>query len=181
MTIPVKSAARYARCCGSGWLRTRSRTDESDGFLFPYTKLIAAAKENPDLDLEALTVFAPTDRFEEFSFATEHVTDDSAIAALAALRDGLRKASEIVPDLSVRRLDAWIDGELGRLWKRRGAYPGLGADNGAFGVHLGHFVAQAVYTKVGEDNDPWPALDQMFSQPRGFLIARTGQQHRPDT
>ena len=53
-------------------------------------------------------------------YATEHVSDDSAIATLALLRDGLRKAVEVLPDFQTRKLDAWIDGELGRLWKRRG-------------------------------------------------------------
>ena len=38
-----------------------------DGFLFPYDKLLSAAKENPDLNLEDFTVYAPSDRFEEFS------------------------------------------------------------------------------------------------------------------
>jgi hypothetical protein len=146
------------------------RLDQAEGFLFPYHKLIQAAQSNPDLDLEQFAVFAPADRFEEFSFATEHVSDDSAIAALGAMRDGLHKAADVLPGLETRRLDAWIDSQLGRLWKRRGPFPGLGSVLCAFGVHLGHFIAQSVYTKVGEHNDPWPALDQMFGDPRAFLL-----------
>src|SRR5205814_9318548 len=109
------------------------------------------------------------DRFEEFSYATEHVSDDSAIATLALLRDGLRKAAEVLPDFQTQKLDGWIDSELGRLWKRRGAFPALGGVLCAFGVHLGHFAAQAVHSKVGEAGDPWPAVDEMFGSPSSVL------------
>ncbi len=145
------------------------RENAIDGFLLPYEQLMRAAEENPDLDLTECAVFAPAERFEEFSYATEHVTDDSAIAALAALRDGLRKAASILPDFDPRKLEAWIDRETGRLWQKRGPFPGLGAILCAFGVHLGHFAAHAIQTKTGVNGDPWPLVDQMFRKPAEVL------------
>lgn len=145
------------------------RADGTDGFLLPYQQLLAAAEKNPDLDLSEFAVFAPDDRFEEFSYATEHVTDDTAIAALAALQAGIRKAASALPDYDPRPAEKWIDQESGRLWRKRGPFPGLGAVLSAFGVHLGHFAAHTIQTKVGDDGDPWPLVDQMFRQPAAVL------------
>jgi hypothetical protein len=147
------------------------REDVSDGFLLPYQQLIAMAEKNPDLDLIEFAVFAPSERFEEFSYATEHVTDDSAIAALAALQAGLRKAASALPDFGPRKAEKWIDQESGRLWRKRGPFPGLGAMLSAFGVHLGHFAAHVIQTKVGDIADPWPLVDQMFQKPASVLPA----------
>src|SRR6266496_4717152 len=127
------------------------RNDHADGFLLPYNELVAAAKENPELNPEEFVIYAPSDRFEGFSFATEHVSDDTAIAALAAIRDGLRKFAEALPNFSSRKLDAWVDAEMGRLWRQRGPFAGLGGVLCAFGVHLGHFAAHAVQTKTGDN------------------------------
>jgi ATP-dependent exoDNAse (exonuclease V) alpha subunit len=145
------------------------REDGIDGFLLPYQQLIAAAEKNPDLDLTEFAVFAPSERFEEFSYATEHVTDDSAIAALAALQVGLRKAASVLPDYDPRKAEKWIDQESGRLWRKRGPFPGLGAVLSAFGVHLGHFAAHTIQTKAGDAGDPWPFVDRMFQKPSEIL------------
>ncbi|HEX3627352.1 MAG TPA: AAA family ATPase [Verrucomicrobiae bacterium] len=145
------------------------REEGTDGFLLPYHQLIAAAETNPDLDLTEFAVFAPSERFEEFSYATEHVTDDSAIAALAALQAGLRKAASVLPDYDPRKAEKWIDQESGRLWRKRGPFPGLGAVLSAFGVHLGHFAAHTIQTKVGDAGDPWPIVDRMFQKPADIL------------
>ncbi|HWD18180.1 MAG TPA: ATP-dependent RecD-like DNA helicase [Verrucomicrobiae bacterium] len=147
------------------------RTDGSDGFLLPYHQLIVAAESNPEVDLSEFAVLAPSERFEEFSYATEHVTDDTAIAALAALQIGLRKAASILPDFDPRAAEKWIDQESGRLWRKRGPFPGLGAVLTAFGVHLGHFAAHTIQTKAGDDGDPWPLVDQMFQKPTSVLPA----------
>lgn len=145
------------------------RTDGLNGFLLPYQELMAAGEANPNLDLSEHAVFAPNERFEEFSFGTEHVSNDSAVAGLAALRAGLLKAASVLPEFDPRRAEKWIDEQSGRLWKKRGAFPGLGAMLSAFGLHLGHFISHAVVTKAGDDGDPWPVLDQMFKKPTNIL------------
>ena len=145
------------------------REEGFDGFLLPYEQLMRAVAENPELDAAACAVFAPADRFEEFSYGTEHVTDDTAIAALAALREGLRQAALLLPGFDPREQEAWIDRETGRLWRKRGPFPGLGAMFCAFGVHLGHFAAHAIQVKVGENEDPWPLVQEMFANPAAVL------------
>ena len=145
------------------------RTDGADGFLLPYHQLLVAAEQDPDLDLSDFAVLAPSERFEEFSFATEHVTDDTAIAALAALQAGLRKAASVLLDFDPRPAEKWIDLESGRLWRKRGPFPGLGAVLTAFGVHLGHFAAHTIQSKAGEIADPWPLVDKMFKAPAAVL------------
>ncbi len=145
------------------------REDRMDGFLLPYREIVEAAKDDASIDPEQFAVYAPSDRFEEFSFATEHVSDDSAIAALGVVREGLGKFADVLPDFQTRKLDAWIDTEMGRLWRKRGPFPGLGGVLCSFGVHLGHFAAHAVQTKAGEMGDPWPLVDHMFASPTSVL------------
>jgi hypothetical protein len=59
---------------------------------------------------------------------------------------------------------AWLDGELNRLWKMRGAYPGLGAALTAFGVHQGNLLAHQIALSLsdhagGWQANPWDYLD----------------------
>jgi ATP-dependent exoDNAse (exonuclease V) alpha subunit len=58
---------------------------------------------------------------------------------------------------------------LVRLWKVRGPFPGLGAVLAAFGLSRGVFVAHALQQKVGENADPWPAVDAAFRDPTAAL------------
>ena len=59
----------------------------------------------------------------------------------------------------------WIDARLAELWKARGPCPGLGAALSAFGVELGTFVARAIAEKAGDNEDPWPLVERIFSNP----------------
>lgn len=116
------------------------------------------------------TAKAPDEHWDEFSFASELVTHDGAIGALLSLDGALTR---IETELGIVTADArhWIHDELVRLWKVRGPFPGLGAVLSAFGLSRGIFVAQALQQKAGENNDPWPLVDQAFSKPASVLPA----------
>jgi ATP-dependent exoDNAse (exonuclease V) alpha subunit len=144
------------------------RPDFTDGFLLPYHQALIASDEGRAFDPAEVVAFAPEDRFTEFSFATEHVGHDAAIESLLACRSALLRAADLF-DVSTHRQEAWIDKELGRLWKKRGPFPGMGAVLAATGIPMGHFVAQALVEKVGEEGDPWSALDQMLVNPAAIL------------
>jgi hypothetical protein len=126
----------------------------TDGFLLPYQEALSKSDEGRAFDPADVVAFAPEDRFEEFSYATEHVGHDAAIAALLACRSALLRSAELF-NVAIGRQERWIDQQLGRLWKKRGTFPGLGAVLSAMGVPLGNFVAQALVDKVGEEADPW--------------------------
>jgi hypothetical protein len=141
-----------------------------DGFLLPYQEALAKSDEGQAFDPAEVVAFAPEDRFTEFSYATEHVGHDAAIAALLACRAALLRSAELF-DVATSTQEAWIDQQLGRLWKKRGPFPGLGAVLGATGVPMAHFVAQALVDNVGEDGNPWTAWQAAVADPRNHLPA----------
>lgn len=144
------------------------RPDFKDGFLLPYHEALDYEKEHPDFDPAELTAFAPEDRFEEFSYATEHVSHDGGISALLACAAALNKAKEILPgdfDIQIK----WVHDRLAEIWKMRGPCPGLGAALCAFGIEYGTFVAREIEAKVGDNEDPWPLVEKIFRNPKGLL------------
>lgn len=149
-----------------------------DGFLMPYQEALAKSDEGRAFDPAEVVAFAPEDRFNEFSYATEHVGHDAAIAALLACRAALLRSAELF-NVTTAPQEAWIDRQLGRLWKKRGPFPGLGAVLGATGVPLAHFVAQALVDKVGDDGNPWIAWQTAVADPRTHLPADLARQLDP--
>lgn len=144
------------------------RPQSPDGFLVPYYEILQRAAEDPSLDLERFTAKAPDEHWDEFSYASELVTHDGAIAALLSLETALeRMESELGILTSSQR--AWIQVELVRLWKVRGPFPGLGAVLSVFGLSRGIFVAHALQQQAGENIDPWPLVDAAFDAPGTVL------------
>jgi ATP-dependent exoDNAse (exonuclease V) alpha subunit len=148
------------------------RPDFKDGFLLPYHQALEFAKQNSDFDPAEIAAFAPGDRIDEFSYATEHVTHDGAIAALLACAASLHKSiHHHIPGPWEQCLQ-WIDARLGELWKMRGPCPGLGAVLSAFGVGLGTFVAREIAARLGDNEDPWELVDQVFQNPKAHLSSQ---------
>lgn len=146
------------------------RADFKDGFLMPYQEALRKSDDGRLFDPAEVVAFAPEDRFTEFSYATEHVGHDAAIGALLACREALLRANQLF-NVSISNQEQWIDRELGRLWKKRGPFPGMGAVLGAVGVPMGNFVAQALVDKVGEEGNPWQAWDASLREPLKYLPA----------
>ena len=146
------------------------RPSFEDGFLLPYHAAIAHAAEHPDFDPAEIAAFSPADRMPEFSHASQLVSHDGAIASLLACAESLRKANGVLSGPWERCLQ-WIDARLGELWAARGPCPGLGAALAAFGLDSATFVARALTERVGENEDPWPLIGQMFEQPEKVLSA----------
>lgn len=146
------------------------RPDFKDGFLLPYHAAIAHAAENPEFDPADIVAFAPEDRMEEFSYTSEHVTHDGAIASLLACAAALTRTKDHLKGPWARCLK-WIDDRLSELWKMRGPCPGLGAALCAFGLEYGTFVAREIEAKLGDNDDPWPLVDMALQNPKAHLSA----------
>lgn len=144
------------------------RPDLVDGFLMPYHEALERAENGATFDLADVVAFAPDDHFDEFSYATEHVGTDAAISSLMVCRAALLQA-EKAWDYSASKQQHWIDRELGRLWKRRGAFPGLGAVLNATGIPLGNFIAQSLIDRAGENGNPWDEWFQTLTDPGSAL------------
>lgn len=140
-----------------------------DGFLLPYNELLALAAEDPDLDLAPLVLHAPEEHWDAFSMGSEHVSHDQAVSVLLSAAAVVGRYEALLPgDWGAAR--RWIDGELNRLWRLRGAFPGLGSALSALGLQNGTLLAHAVgsllHADGGEDvRDPWPVVETVLNDP----------------
>jgi hypothetical protein len=140
-----------------------------DGFLLPYRELLDLAQNDPDFDLQPFVLHAPDESFDAFSMGSEHVSHDQAIAVLLSAATVVGRYEAVLPgDWSAAR--GWIDVELNRLWRLRGAYPGLGSALSALGLSNGTLLAHAIgnllHADGGEDiRDPWPVVDLVLHDP----------------
>lgn len=145
------------------------REKVGDGFLLPYHELIALAAADPSIDLPSLVLHAPEGAWEAFSMGSEHVSHDQAITALLECAAVLDRIARVLPG-PWTEARTWVDGELNRLWKLRGAFPGLGSALTALGLANGtlvaHEVGRLLYEDGGEEiRDPWPLVDKVFHNP----------------
>ena len=144
------------------------RPKGKDGFIFPYLEILKRVEADPSIDIDRYTARAPEDHWDEFSFGSELVTHDGAIAAALALESALGRV-EAELGISSKWQREWLNEELVRLWKVRGPFPGLGAVLAAFGMSRGIFVAHAIQKRAGDSADPWPLVDEAFRKPADVL------------
>ncbi|MBC2769489.1 ATP-dependent DNA helicase [Pusillimonas minor] len=154
----------------SGYLWERNiehsiRPKSSDGFLLPYQRLLEAADADESIDLATCTAFAPDEYFGSYSYGTEHLAHDGAIASLLAIEKAIKAMRQYLADEPWSEHLAWIDRELNRLWEVRGAFPGLGAALNAFGFPHGNLLAWYLSSQGDEKLDPWPALADVLKKP----------------
>ena len=140
-----------------------------DGFIFPYQQLAELA-ETDGIDTEELVAFAPNELFESYSYGSELLADDGAVASLVRCATVLQRIRGKVEGPWDQAL-AWIDTELNRLWQARGAFPGLGSALAAFGYEWGlkhgSLVAYDIQL-LGErerESDLWKLLHDAMESP----------------
>jgi len=153
------------------------RPSFEDGFVLPYQQLL----RDPQLageDLARFVAHAPPEHFEEFSYVSELVSHDAAIAALAELGRVVKLISNVV-DGPWDHVAGWINQRIADTWRQRGPYPGLGAALIAAGIEQGLVLAHRVTRMLDKETaDPWPLLDQTIRSTQGpaaGLIGRTGR------
>lgn len=119
------------------------RADQTGGFLLPYHTYLASTgdpaedKRRRELARE-LAVVPERDRMLEFSYRTEHVSDDSAIAILTqCLTSVTRIRKDGIAEGNWNGVEAWLNDRLARVWKLRGPFPGIGVVLEAMGFRLG--------------------------------------------
>ena len=144
------------------------RPDFEEGFVFPYQELSDLAVEK-GLDPEQFLAFAPDDAFWSFSYASEHVSHDHAIAAVLNCIRALDRIETVLPG-PWRRAKAWLDQQLNRLWRLRGPFPGFGSALSAFLGDGGNLVAYELAEQCAEASgdgtiDPWPAFEEVMRAP----------------
>ena len=142
----------------------RPDPEKSDGFLMPYNQIIRLAEGDPSLDIERYAALVSPDHSDEFSYGSELVRNDGAIAALLSMENTLERIEQDLGiDTSQQR--QWLRNELALLGKLRGPYPGLGAVLVALGLSDGIQVAFELQRQAGENADPWLKADDAFKNP----------------
>ncbi|WP_420617294.1 ATP-dependent DNA helicase [Candidatus Palauibacter sp.] len=140
-----------------------------DGFLFPYQEVLALA-EREGVDPEEFVAFAPDEHFEAYSYGSELLSQDGAVASLVACAATLHRIRERVEGPWQKAL-AWIDTQLNRLWAARGAFPGLGSALSAFGYEWGfqHGTLLAYEIELLRERqpktNPWTLVDAVMKDP----------------
>ena len=147
------------------------RPEFGDGFLFPYNEMLELATNEDGLDPEQFVAFAPDEHFNSYSYGSELLTHDGAIASLVACASVLHKIRERIQGPWEAQLN-WIDVQLNRLWQSRGAFPGLGSALSAFGYEWGFqhgsllaFEIDLEREKTGTNANPWDMVDAIMKDP----------------
>ena len=144
------------------------RDDHEDGFIIPYQQMMEYARNHPEFDMASITVFAPDDAFNEFSYATEHVSYDAVIDVLQSCI----KAFDIINnclDEDYSNVLEWLNRQLAQVWEDRGAFPGLGAMLCALEIPQGILIAKTIQEKMREGDDIWQLLDTVIARPQDYL------------
>ena len=145
------------------------RPSFADGFLFPYREALALA-EREGIEPEEFVAFAPDEYFDQYSYGSELLTHDGAVASLVACAATLHRIHGRIEGPWDEAL-AWIDTQLNRLWAARGAFPGLGSALSAFGYEWGFqhgsllaYEIELLRERQGGGN-PWTLVDAVMDQP----------------
>jgi ATP-dependent exoDNAse (exonuclease V) alpha subunit len=143
----------------------------ADGFLFPYQEVLALAASGEIGDPEEFVAFGPDEHFAAYSYGSELLTHDGAVASLVACAATLHRIRERVEgpwDTALR----WIDTQLNRLWRARGAFPGLGSALSAFGYEWGfqHGTLLAYEVELERERkgtrNAWRLVDAIMEDPK---------------
>src|SRR3954447_26016886 len=150
------------------------RTGFPNGFLLPYHELLASPALQGE-DLDQFVARSPRDHFDEFSYVSELVTHDGAIAALTELARVVDLLPGVVegPWTDVAN---WLADRLSDAWQARGAYPGLGPMLAAAGLERGPLLARRVLDNLPEGvTNPWPELEQAVNSNLDRLVGRVAR------
>lgn len=139
-----------------------------NGFLFPYRELFDLSLEK-GLDPEQFLALAPEDAFWSFSYGSELVPHDHAIASVLNCLRAVAKIEAVLPG-PWRQVSAWLDQQLNRLWRMRGPFPGFGSALSAFIGDGGNLVAYELAEECAKGRsdgnvDPWPAFERLMRAP----------------
>lgn len=144
------------------------REDHRDGFVIPYQKMMAYAQTHPEFDMASVTVFAPEDAFDEFSYATEHVSYDTVIDVLQSCIKAFTVINDCLDEDYSPVLD-WLNRQLEQVWEDRGAFPGLGAMLCALEISQGMMVSKQIQERLEDGENLWTRLDAVMAEPEAYL------------
>jgi ATP-dependent exoDNAse (exonuclease V) alpha subunit len=155
------------------------REEHEDGFVIPYQQMMKYAETHPDFDMKDITVFAPYDAFEEFSYATEHVGYDAIIEVILSCIKAFGIINNCL-DEDYSNVISWLNERLAEVWGDRGAFPGLGPMLCAIEMPLGVLIAKEIKERIEESEiELWDYVDCAIKQPKDYLSSELASKISP--
>jgi ATP-dependent exoDNAse (exonuclease V) alpha subunit len=155
-------------------IRHSIRPDGNEGFLLPYHDYLEPTGDEKEDDrrsglLQEVVLAANEEHIRDFSYAAEIVKPSVALITLKGCLESIRRIKEhgIAKGPWAKR-EEWVNAQISRAWRDRGAFPGVGSALEALGLRLGTSMcldlrAQEAY---GVDDDPWSVLDGILTGKR---------------
>lgn len=123
------------------------RDDRKNGFIIPYKEMLEYAAKHPDFDMSEIAVLTDDEYFNEFSFASEHLSYDAVINVLLKCIKSFKIIRDYIPgnwDECIK----WCKERLEEVWLDRGPFPGLGSMLFAAGFKHGELIAKEAGNKI---------------------------------
>ncbi len=135
------------------------------GLLVPFHDYLATTGD-PDEDVRRqglareLVIAPEPDRIVEFSYRSEHLSNDSVVSVLTqGVQVCQRLRAHGIAEGDWAAAEAWLNNRLAAAWRLRGPYPGIGPVLEAAGLRMGtslvHLMAQ---NEPGFSDNPWDAV-----------------------
>jgi len=126
--------------------------DPEESFFIPYQEYL-----KKDADCTNIISGIPNSIRGNYSYVSEHLSDDVAVISLESLIEVARTLQEeqVVHEDWESKID-WLDRVLGEAWKSRGAYPGIGAILNYLEFKRGYTYQYQVLNKISNEGlDAW--------------------------
>lgn len=133
------------------------RPEQQRGILLPYQQLVELMESGADVS--GALAWAPEDADVEFSYVTDHVSDDTAIAALKSLQAAAEGMAALGLTMPVSAT-SWVDQQIERLWQIRGPAPGLAAVLAFVGAEYPYHVMRRLVLEPDWNHDPWGVVER---------------------
>ena len=129
------------------WSRCITHNYPDEGLRLPYQEYLAQGHPTDEI-----IVRPPRSAFLPFSYGTEHVSDDVALAILDRLIqsvDQIRTDGIVSGDWDAR-LD-WLNNALAEVWRSRGPFPGIGSVLETLGMTKGTAYHRIELAKLADN------------------------------
>lgn len=146
------------------------RDDGKNGFLMPYWEMVEYARSHPEFDINSVTVFAEDDYFDEFSYATEHLSYDAVISVLLQMIRALTIIKNCIPGGWSEKI-AWTRARLREVWQDRGIYPGLATMLQTVGFRCCEALAKEIKNRISPDTYE-ETLGTCFEHPQKYFSGK---------
>ena len=146
------------------------RPDKAEGFLLPYHDYLEPTGDSQEDQhrlklLEEITVAAADEHLLDFSYAAELVKPGVVLTTLKGCLEAVRKIKKHgIAKGPWDKREEWLNAQIARLWKERGAFPGAGSALEALGLRLATCMCLDLMAakEYEPDDDPWPVLDAVI-------------------